>query len=94
MNEKRRCDGCGKEYWPMQAWQHAKCAADGKGKRITIGSGGCDGAVQRAGLGKEVVKDDRSAAVGVDRKVERKQRWDRKSYNAYQREYMKKRRAK
>ena len=57
------CKGCGKEFWPNQAWQHEKCASN----------------VQ-------------PASNTETNKASNKQRWNREAYNAYQRDYMRKRR--
>ncbi len=44
---------------------------------------------QQTSAGREAVSSEQGVALPVDKK----QRWDRKAYNTYQREYMKKRRA-
>ena len=75
MAEKRRCDGCGKEYWwPGARWQHEGCVVP-----VEV-----VGVVEPADAG--VFREEQPGDLG------RKQRWSRKDYNAYQREYMRKRR--
>ena len=81
MGEKRRCDGCGKEYWwPSCRWQHEKC---GKGKAVggEIKRGG-DVGVSGKGVCQAGVVEDRTEGDG-------RVKFDKV---AYQRGYMRRRR--
>ena len=82
MSEKRRCDGCGKDYWwPAAKWQHEGCV-------LHSVDTACDAeSVSGAPVNNEVERLP-------ERLPERKQRWSKEAYNAYQREYMRKRRSK
>jgi len=74
MNERKKCVGCGKEYWETQAWQHEKC-----GKDASLGP---------ASTSRE--KEEASKLL-VSKSANRR---TREAYNAYQREYMRKKREK
>jgi len=93
MDEKRVCDGCGGRYWPNQAWIHEGCGvrldgAEEKAQAVVLDEGVSGGSDDRNGVldGEGGDKAESLATM--------KQRWSRESYNAYQREYMRKRRAK
>ena len=83
MNDDRlKCEGCGKYYYPKGAWQHEDCMAS-KPK------------VVRAGPDKRedssVDNEHESVTPRLPESPERellatpKQRWDREKYNAYMR---------
>lgn len=81
MPELRHCT-CGKDYWfPGERWQHKDCASN-------------TNASNRLGanhLSDVAVRND-AAASGGSVEARPKQRWPRESYNAYMREYMRKKR--
>jgi hypothetical protein len=91
---------CGRRYWPRQAWAHESCASnkvasnanasntERKARSVSVA---VVGEIERSEVGG--VSD---AGGGGEQRVDvpRKQRWSREAYNAYQREYMRKRRAK
>lgn len=87
MAEKRGCDECGKDYWwPRAGWQH----------ELKDGFYRCTGKPGRVVPVEDIRKAEPSVVVGAGEpgKLESKQRWSREAYNAYQREYMRKWRAK
>jgi len=80
-DEENICEGCGKVYYPAGAWIHAKCENE-----AVVGNG-LDRVSDTKDTGRRVEGDVLQDDGGVDK---RKQRWTRKDYNAYQREYMRK----
>ena len=84
MENKLWCGECGKSYWPRQAWTHEEVEGVFK----------CTG--KPRGQNKPEEFEVLAAPISEpERKVSpKKQRWSREAYNAYQREYMRKRRAK
>jgi len=83
------------EIWARQSASNKEGASNNASNRLGENSRsaqavGADGGGQKAvDIGAGQVGDD-----GVERcRGETKQRWSREAYNAYQREYMKKRRA-
>jgi len=80
MPEQRTCEGCGDLYWwPKGSWQHEGCASNG---HLTASN--------------EVIPEIQETPPKVTPAVHgingTKQRWSRESYNAYMRDYMKRRR--
>jgi hypothetical protein len=98
---------CGEKYWPTQKWIHEKCgvvntaiasntasnkapASNNASNRRELGKvAGVDGK-ELAGAGPEVGGDGPQDLPGLA--LRRKQRWTREAYNAYQREYMRRKR--
>ena len=89
MSEKRRCDGCGKEYWwPAAKWQHEGCEGLMGGVVADAGKG-----IPRVGevskesaaiSGSENGQSGGSGVAPVSKCV-----WKtREEYNAHMREYM------
>ena len=63
MGEKRRCEGCGKDYWwPACRWQHEKCGDLVKGKFDKVAYQRAYMRVRREKLRNEAKK---SEVVGV-----------------------------
>lgn len=88
MPEQRTCV-CGKSYWwPGARWQHEGCT-----------NGASNNEASNENRLRKVVAEglsehgDAAPALGEGPVAARKQRWSREAYNAYQREYMRKRRA-
>lgn len=85
---------CGKAYWPAQKWQHGGCATNGE--RLTDATNKEASPEVSNEARSAVVSDDSGsdaggAKAGVVRTLNRR---SREAYNAYQREYMRRRRAK
>jgi len=78
MNERRKCDGCGKEYWATQEWLHKGCERSSGSNP----AGGVDITGARDRIDLVSGGDDTAKSVAT------KQRWSRQAYNAYQRDYM------
>ena len=72
---------CGREYWPMQAWIHARCT-----KAVNDIP-----AVQEGVTDEERVVNKTESSAGVSRQVKWQQE-NRDRYNAKMREAMRKRR--
>jgi len=77
MSHKVNCS-CGKSYWPNQAWMHDKCAInDNQSAKVAINK-----AINSSIEVTKKIVDGKSA-----------NRRDKKDYNDYMREYMRKKRA-
>ena len=101
MPVQKICGGCGKSYWGTQEWIHQGCLAT---NRIATNADATnvngDERPKRSSTGRGVVPvvevDGPTPAgiVGGVYGVRTANRRSREVYNAYQREYMRKRRAK
>ena len=92
---------CGKKYWPTQAWIHNGCATNTRMASDSVTATNANA----TNAGREVLRDmgagrvDRRepdmavVSAGTGRASKTKNRRSREAYNAYQREYMRKRRA-
>jgi hypothetical protein len=81
------CKVCQREDCQILAHQYASNDR-GTGGVSSLGSG-----LQNAGIQKGLDGDGSSDSISNGLGTVKKQRWDRKAYNAYQREWMKKKRA-
>jgi len=89
MQTKKPCV-CGRAYWPNQAWQHKGCATNG----VATNSDATNTKTREGDSGSilgVVVAADAGGEAGVSKTTANRR--SRESYNAYQREYMRKRRA-
>lgn len=71
---------CGEAYWPKLAWKHADCVTN----EAEINSAETNSAIN-AVINSDSVSNDQP---------KRKPRRNRENYNAYMRDYMKRKRAK
>ena len=92
ISQKKFCV-CGKSYWPKQAWIHKACASNALSGSAS--NNACDTAedvpmvVREQGAAVRASGPAGSGGVVAGAK----QRWSRDAYNAYQREYMRRKRA-
>jgi hypothetical protein len=82
------CPGCGEGYFRNQAWQHEGCATNtvATNKSATNKPMGNAARSDPDKVGRE------AGVTGGERPARTLNRRDRSAYNAYQREYMRKRR--
>ena len=79
------CEKCQKEYFPNQAWIHTGHGPSGVPQTI---EGPRTATEDTSENPKDGAKGDEKANAKAT-----KQRWSKEAYNAYQREYMRRRRA-
>lgn len=91
MPEQRHCEYCGEPYWwPKGSWQHEGCAINGAINTAINTANGETPPDQPI----DSVTTSKPDVVGVDSPERRTpNRRSRESYNAYMRDYMRKRRA-
>lgn len=91
----QRCAGCGKGYWPTQAWIHQKCATNAATNGANATNEGSEDRGNGCGAEAPTLTVTTATPVSggtvvVARTANRR---TREAYNAYQREYMRKERA-
>jgi hypothetical protein len=89
MQTKQPCV-CGRAYWPNQAWQHEGCATNRSATNRVATNSNVTNTQDRA---LDVPEAETEAGLAASVPVRTLNRRSRESYNAYQREYMRKRRA-
>ena len=80
MNKRVVCCECGVEHWETQGWKHE------------LLQNGCYRCTGRPPKLEEKAPEPQERLEEVPEVSPKKQRWSREAYNAYQREYMRKRR--
>jgi hypothetical protein len=99
---------CGEKYWPTQKWIHEKCGVvnttvstttasntkSSASNKVTASNNASNRSVAGDFEGITCADPERGPGgfVGGLPGGKKKQRWDKESYNAYQREYMRRKR--
>lgn len=94
---KPLCELCGTRHESYQAHVFASNTASNKVSASNNGSdrkGAQENHQGRVGRSADGLGQSGAGLEGSEAQVGRKQRWSREAYNAYQREYMRRRRAK